>query len=155
MTSSRFRFGLERVRELRAHDEDQAKEAFASSVQERVRGAALLAAASAQLDEARATQRDQTAAAAAAAASGQDLISTQRWLERVEQSRREAEYELETREALVAARRQEMTEASRRRQALERLKEQRKAQHAAAVARQEAVFLDEIALSQHVRRGAA
>ena len=153
MTSPRFRFGLERVRELRAHDEDQAKEAFASSVQERVRGAALLAAASRDLDDARATQRDQ-GAAPDVSASGQDLITMQRWLERVEQSRREAERELEAREALVAARREEMTEASRRRQALERLKEQRKAQHTAALARQEAVFLDEIALSQHVRRGA-
>lgn len=154
MTSPRFRFGLERVRELRAHDEDQAKEAFASSVQERVRGAALLAAASREVEDARTIQRDRIAAAEAAA-SGQDLITMQRWLERVEQSRREAERELEMREALVAARRDEMTEASRRRQALERLKEQRKAQHTAALARQEAVFLDEIALSQHVRRGAA
>ena len=153
MTSPRFRFGLERVRELRAHDEDQAKEAFASSVQERVRGAALLAAASRDLDDARATQRDH-GATPDASASGQDLISMQRWLERVEQSRREAERELEAREALVAARREQMTEASRRRQALERLKEQRKAQHATALARQEAVFLDEIALAQHVRRGA-
>ena len=152
MTSPRFRFGLERVRELRAHDEDQAKEAFASSVQERVRGAALLAAASRELEDARASQRDR---GASADASGQDLITMQRWLERVEQSRREAERELEMREALVAHRREEMAEASRRRQALEKLKEQRKAQHAAALARQEAVFLDEIALSQHVRRGAA
>ena len=154
MTSPRFRFGLERVRELRAHDEDQAKEAFASSVQERVRGAALLAAASRELDDARAIQRDH-GTAPDVSASGQDLISMQRWLERVEQSRRDAERELEAREALVAARREEMTEASRRRQALERLKEQRKAQHATALARQEAVFLDEIALAQHVRRGAA
>jgi flagellar FliJ protein len=48
-----------------------------------------------------------------------------------------------------------MTEASQRRQALERLKERRAADHAAALARQEAVFLDEIALSQHVRRSAS
>ena len=154
MTSPRFRFGLERVRELRAHDEDQAKEAFASSVQERLRGAALLAAASQELEGARAQHRDRTAAPDASA-SGRDLIAMQQWLERVEQSRLEAERELEMREALVAARREEMTEAAQRRQALERLKAQRKAQHATALARQEAVFLDEIALSQHVRRGAA
>ena len=154
MTSPRFRFGLERVRELRAHDEDQAKEAFASSVQERVRGAALLAAASRELEGAHGLHRDRNASPDASA-SGQDLIAMQRWLERVEQSRVDAERELEMREALVVARREEMAEAARRRQALERLKEQRKAQHATALARQEAVFLDEVALAQHVRRGAA
>ena len=45
MSSPKFKFGLERVRELRAHDEDRAKEAFAASLNERLKGAALLAAA--------------------------------------------------------------------------------------------------------------
>jgi flagellar FliJ protein len=154
MTSPRFRFGLERVRELRAHDEDKAKEAFASSVQERVRGAALLAAAESQLDAAHDVHRG-LGSALDAQPTGSDLISMQLWLERVEQSRREAERELQRRETDVIVRRSQMTEASQRRQALERLKERRAADHAAALARQDAVFLDEIALSQHVRRRAS
>jgi flagellar FliJ protein len=154
MTSPRFRFGLERVRELRAHDEDQAKEAFASSVQERVRGAAQLAAAEGRLTEAHEVHRG-LGSALDAQPSGADLISMQLWLERVEQSRREAERELQRRDTDVIVRRSQLTEASQRRQALERLKERRAADHAAALARQEAVFLDEIALSQHVRRSAS
>lgn len=153
MTSPRFRFGLERVRELRAHDEDQAKEAFASSMQERVRGAAMLAAATQELEAAQETQR--AAAAGLDPAAGGNLVSMQLWLERVEQSRRDAERELQRRETDVVVKRSQMTEASQRRQALERLKDRRKADHAAALARQEAVFLDEIALSQHMRRGAS
>jgi flagellar FliJ protein len=38
-----FRFGLERVRELREHAEAQAREQLAASLQQHVRGAALLA----------------------------------------------------------------------------------------------------------------
>ena len=89
MKSPRFNFGLERVREIRAHDEDRAKEAFAASLAHRVQGAAMLA------------------------------------------------------------------EASRRRQALERLKERRRAEHMLAASRAEAVTLDEIALQQHARGQAA
>jgi flagellar protein FliJ len=150
VSTARFRFGLERVREIRAHDEDKAKEAFAASLAQRMRGAALLAAAAAQLDDAQASRRD-----AAPAASGQDLVSMQAYLDRVEQSRRDAERELAQREAMLADRRRALTEASRRRQALDRLKERRAAEHAAEAARREGVLLDEVALAAHVRRGAA
>ncbi|HEX8123484.1 MAG TPA: flagellar export protein FliJ [Solirubrobacteraceae bacterium] len=150
MSTARFRFGLERVREIRAHDEDKAKEAFAASLAQRMRGAALLAAAAAQLDDAHASRRD-----GVPAASGQDLVSMQAYLDRVEQSRRDAERELASREAALAERRHLLTEASRRRQALDRLKERRAAEHAAEAARREGVLLDEVALSAHVRRGAA
>ena len=147
MSTARFRFGLERVRELRAHDEDRAKEAFAASLTQRMRGAALLAAASQQLDEAQATRRE-----GSAEATGQDLVSMQAYLDRVEQSRRDAARELEQTEDAVAARRRALTEASRRRQALDRLKERRAAEYAAEEARRESARLDEIALSAHVRR---
>ncbi|HEV2784782.1 MAG TPA: flagellar export protein FliJ [Solirubrobacteraceae bacterium] len=150
MSTARFRFGLERVREIRAHDEDRAKEAFAASLAQRMRGAALLAAAAQQLDDAQAARRG-----GAPSASGQDLVSMQAYLDRVEQSRRDAERELEQSESALLARRQALTEASRRRQALERLKERRAAEHAAEAARREGAFLDEVALSAHVRKGAA
>jgi flagellar FliJ protein len=147
VSTARFRFGLERVREIRAHDEDRAKEAFAASLAERMRGAALLAAAAQQLDDAHAARRG-----GADAASGQDLVSMQAYLDRVEQSRRDAERELAHSDAAVADRRAAMTEASRRRQALDRLKERRAAEHALQSARREATFLDEIATSTYVRR---
>jgi flagellar FliJ protein len=146
VSTTGFRFGLERVRELRVHDEDQAKEAFAASLAQRMRGAALLAAASAQVDEAQEARRGSEAA------TGADLVSMQAYLDRVEQSRRDAERELEQNEVAIAERRRELTEASRRRQALDRLKERRAAEHAAAEARRESVVLDEIAAAAHRRR---
>ena len=149
MSTARFRFGLERVREIRAHHEDLAKEAFAASLTQRMRGAALLAAASDQLDAAHAARRGD---GQGASASGSDLVSMQAYLDRVEQSRRDAERELAQSEAALAERRRQLTEASRRRQALDRLKERRAAEHAAEAARREGIVLDEIAIAAHVRR---
>ena len=149
MSTARFRFGLERVREIRAHDEDRAKEAFAASLAQRMRGAAMLAAASEQVDTARAARRG------APSASGQDLVSMQAYLDRVEQSRRDAERQLEQSERMLADRRRALTEASRRRQALERIKERRAAEHAAEAARREGAFLDEVAIGAHVRRSSS
>ena len=150
MSTNRFRFGLERVREIRAHDEDRAKEAFAASLAERARGAALLAAAAQRLDDAQSARRE-----GAPTASGNDLVSMQAYLDRVEQSRRDAERQLAQHEAALVDRRQQLTEASRRRQALDRLKERRAAEHAAEAARREGVMLDEIAIAAPVRRGRA
>jgi flagellar FliJ protein len=147
VSTARFRFGLERVREIRAHDEDKAKEAFAASLAQRMRGAALLAAASKQVDEALDARRD-----GAPSANGHELVSMQAYLDRVEQSRRDAERELEQSEAALAERRRQLTEASRRRQALERLKERRAAEHAAEATRRENVVLDEVAVLAHARR---
>ena len=90
---------------------------------------------------------------AAPSANGQDLVSMQAYLDRVEQSRRDAERELERSEAALAERRQALTEASRRRQALERLKERRAAEHATETARRECALLDEVASAAHARRG--
>jgi flagellar protein FliJ len=150
VSTPKFKFGLERVRELRAHDEDRAKEAFAASLNERLKGAALLAAADEKLGDAQAMQRT-----GAPTKSAQDLVAMQQWLEAVERSRADAELELERHDAELAARRHALTEARRRREALERLKEKRRAEHALAASRAEAAFLDEIALSQHVRKDAA
>ena len=150
MESPRFKFGLERVRELRAHDEDRAKEAFAASLAQRVKGAAMLAAACDRLDDARDAQRH-----GAPTRTAQDLLASQAWLEAVERSRQDAERDLARHDLELQTRRGELAEASRRRQALERLKERRAAEHAAEATRREGVLLDEVALSAHVRKGAA
>ena len=149
MSTAGFRFGLERVRALRAHDEDRAKEAFATSLAQRMRGAALLAAASEAVDAAHAARRD-----GSGAATGRELVSMQAWLDRVEQSRRDAERALAEHDDELSARRTELTEASRRRQTLEKLKERRAAEHRVEEARREGAALDEVATSAHARRGA-
>ena len=59
------------------------------------------------------------------------------------------------REQQLERRRLELTEASRRRQALEKLKERRAAEHRVEAARRESALLDEVALNRHLRKGAA
>src|SRR4029079_11796259 len=72
-----FRFGLERVRELREHAEDRAREEFAASLNRRERDAAALHAASDLVEQAQQARRG----GAAAPLSGQDILAQQRWLE--------------------------------------------------------------------------
>jgi flagellar FliJ protein len=143
-----FRFGLERVRELRAHDEDRAREEFAASLTRRERDAAALAAAADLVQQAREARRG----GASAPLSGQDLIAHQLWLERVEQDRRRAELEVTRRDAELESRRQALGAAQQRREVIERLKERHRAEHEAADARRSGAALDEMALAIHRRR---
>jgi flagellar FliJ protein len=146
-----FRFGLERVRELREHAEDRAREEFAASLTRRERDAAALAAASDLVDRARDSRRE----GAAAPLSGQDLIAHQRWMERVEADRRKAELEVARRDAEIESRRQALGAAQQRREVIERLKERHRAEHDAANALRAAAALDEMALAIHRRRSQA
>ena len=143
-----FRFGLERVRELRAHAEDRAREELAASLTRRERDLAALAAAAEQVRQARESRRD----GSAAALTGQDLIAHQLWLERVEADRRKAELELARRDAEVESRRQALDAAQQRRDVIERLRERHRAEHEAADARRTGAALDEMALAIHRRR---
>ena len=145
MDETPFRFGLERVREIREHDEDRAREEFAASLTRRERDAAALAAAADLVQQARARQ-------SALPMTGQDLITRQLWLERVEQDRRKAELEVARREAEIESRRQALGAAQQRREVIERLKERHREQHEAADARRAGAALDEMALSIHRRR---
>jgi flagellar FliJ protein len=143
-----FRFGLERVRELREHAEDRAREEFAASLTRRRRDAAALEAASDLVRQARESRRD----GAGVRLSGQDLIAQQLWLERVESDRRNAELEVARRDAEIESRRQALGAAQQRREVLERLKERHRAEHDAANALRAAAALDEMALTIHRRR---
>ena len=143
-----FRFGLERVRELRAHDEDRAREEFAASLSRRMRDAAQLAAAAEVVEQARAWCRT-----AASGMTGQHLIANHLWLERLERDRRQAEFEVARRDVEVEARRQALGTAKQRREVLERLKERHRAEHQLAGARRAGAALDEMALAIHRRRG--
>jgi flagellar protein FliJ len=141
-----FRFGLERVRELREHDEDRAREDFAASLTRRERDAAMLRAASDLV------MRAQDARRAGAPLDGQTIVAQQLWLERVETDRRKAELEVTRRDAEIESRRQALAAAQQRREVLERLKDRHRAEHQAADAQRAAAALDEMALAIHRRR---
>jgi flagellar FliJ protein len=147
VTGPSFAFSLERVREVRAHEEDVAREAFAASLSVRARGVALLADAR----ERAAAAREQ-AVTDASPRSGAELIAAQAWLERVQRSEDQAALELDRRDADLAQRRAALTTAGQRRQALERLKDRQREAHRLQANRREARTLDEIGLTGHMRR---
>jgi hypothetical protein len=66
-------FSLERLRQLREHDEQLAKEAFAASLGQRLRGQAMLQHA----QHAVSASQDASRGAAGAARSGHDLLAAQ------------------------------------------------------------------------------
>jgi flagellar FliJ protein len=144
-----FRFRLERVREIREHAEDRAREELASSLGAQLRGQAMLQAAAELVDEAQAARRVGSVAGAVPAL---DLQSHQLWLERLQRQRADAELAVERARAEVDSRRAALVEARRRREALERLKDRKRQEHRADAERVEGALLDEIALNNHVRQ---
>src|SRR3954467_13384809 len=90
--SAPFRFGLQRVREIRAHDEDQAKERFAASLNARVRGEAVLRAAEARLRNA----QNGVVEPGFGPLTGQTLVARQAWVERLEHDRADAKLRMST-----------------------------------------------------------
>jgi flagellar FliJ protein len=147
VTGPSFAFSLERVREVRAHEEDVAREAFAASLSVRARGVALLADA-----RGRAAAAREQAVTDASPRSGAELIAAQAWLERVQRSEEQAALELDRRDADLAQRRTALTTAGQRRQALERLKDRQREAHRLQANRREARALDEIGITGHLRR---
>jgi flagellar FliJ protein len=141
-----FRFGLERVREIRAHDEEQAKEQFAATLNQRVRGEALLRAAEERLCEA------QRPAAPESPVSGSALVARQAWVERLERSREDAALKLQHLDVELEHKRASMTDASRRREVLDKLKDRQRDAHRQDCERRESAALDEMALTVHARR---
>jgi flagellar FliJ protein len=151
VTRRPFNFRLERVRALRENFEDQAREELAASLSVRLKGEAMLLAASESFATAQATRRE----TAALEVSGEDLLAAQAYIERTSRARQAAELELDRREAEVDARRTALLAAARERQVLERLKERRMADHQRESERVEGVLLDEMAIASHRRAGAA
>ncbi len=87
-------------------------------------------------------------------ANATDLMARQAYLERAERAHQATRQNLQRHEFELAQRREALTQAARDRQALERLKEHRRADHEREVARQEGLMLDEIAINGY-RRNAA
>jgi flagellar protein FliJ len=146
-----FQFRLERVRELREHAEDQAREELASSLSVRMKGEAMLRAAAEDLGAAHDARRRSSTADL----SGAELIALQAYLERSERQRESAALELDRRQAEVDARRQALAVRAQERQVLERLKDRRRADHKREMERREGALLDEMALAAHRRTEAA
>jgi flagellar FliJ protein len=146
-----FQFRLERVRALRERVEDQAREELAASLSTRLKGEAMLHAASETFSDAQNARRTRSTSGVA----GHELAAIQAYLERAERARHAAELELDRRDAEVDARRSALQDAARDRQVLERLKERRHDEHVREAARVEGALLDEMALTAHRRAGAS
>jgi len=151
MAGPSFRFRLERVRALRERAEDEAKEAFAGAMLDRLRSEQEMEEAAQRVAQAREAQLDATAAPMSAT----DLMARQAYLERSERAHAASVEDLSRHDQTVEQRREELTEAARERQALERLKEQRRNAFMREQAAAEAMVLDEIALNGFRRRAAA
>lgn len=109
-----------------------------------------LLAAEDRVQQARAAQLE----SAAAPRSADDLRALQAYLERTELASRASAESLERHQAELASKREILTAAARDRQALERLKERRRAEFEREATRLEGLTLDEIALNNFRRRAA-
>jgi flagellar FliJ protein len=146
-----FTFRLERVKSLRERAEERAQEDLATELRLRLRGEAMLMAATNAASAAVETARNVTHAPASAG----DLIAAQAYIERAQRSRHEAALDLDRRDAEVAARRAALQAAARERQVMDKLEERQRADHEREWARRTQGDLDEIALRVHRRGGIA
>lgn len=149
--SAPFRFGLQRVREIRAHDEDQAKERFAASLSARVRGEAVLRAAESRLSDA----RSGALAPGLGPLTGATLVARQAWVERLEHDKADAQLRMRNLESELRARRGDLSRASQAREVLDKLEERQREEHRLESERAESERLDEMAIQMHARRMAA
>ncbi len=148
MRPRHFTFRLERVRALRERTEDQRKEELAASLSHLLKGESLLTAAIRRAEDAARMQRGLLADGPL---GGPELLAVQGYRERTERLERAAAEDRDRRQADVQARRGALREAAVDRQALERLKERRREDHARAEDRRDAAALDEIAIVRHQR----
>lgn len=149
---SAFRFRLEKVRRIRQGVEDRAREELAASLTARRESEEVVASSHRRVGGALDVQRR---VAALSGASSAELIAAQAYLERVESERSLAERVLGHHEESVEERRAALADAARDRQAMDRLRERRLADHAVEAGRAAAATLDELALRVHSRRVAA
>lgn len=151
METPSFTFPLERVRSLRERAEERAREELSAELRTRDELSAALQAAHDAVDAARVASRH---AAASGRVAVTELLGRQTFIERREQLRAEASLDLDRQEAEVAVSRQRLAAAARDRQAIDKLKERRKAEHEAEWALKIQNQLDELALAVHRRGGA-
>ena len=86
--------------------------------------------------------------------SATEMLARQAYLERAERAHQATRVDLQRHEVELTQRREALTQAARDRQALERLKEHRRADHEREAARREGLVLDEIAITGFRRKAA-
>jgi flagellar FliJ protein len=134
----RFSFRLESVRALREQAEEQAKAELGRELALEAEAAAGVSAAADRLSQ---------AAAAESAGTGSDFVARQAYVERCERMLAAAELELALTQNRVAERRRLLTEASREREMLDRLKTKHLGIHEAERLRAEEAMLSEVGLT--------
>lgn len=149
-TGSPFPFRLERIRALRERREDLARQELAQAISRLSDSQDRLRAVDADLERVHAEQRQACASPTLAA---EELRARQAFAEYVEAKRQARMQDLVRHEADVAECGDELGNAAREHQMLERLKERQRAEYDREASRREAILLDEIATSRF--RGSA
>jgi flagellar FliJ protein len=153
VTERPFRFRLERVHDIRRQRERGAQEGLAAALWRQAGEEATLGQVDATIEDARERFRG-------VAASGDDLhpaaelAAGHAYLERLAGRRAVAVRDLNVSRDEVGKRRRELEAAARERQALDRLRDRRRAEHDRELARGESARLDELAIAGHRRRQA-
>jgi flagellar protein FliJ len=152
VTERPFRFRLERVHDIRRQSERGAQEDLAAALGRQAGEEAALGRVDATIAGARESFR--AAAGDGDLRPGTELAASHAYLERLAGRRAVAVRDLNSSRDEVGRRRRELEAAARERQALDRLRDRRRAEHERELARGESAQLDELALAGHRRRSA-
>jgi flagellar export protein FliJ len=143
-----FHFQLEAVRALREHAETSSRVELAAELSTGLTREHELAEANLLLDDA----RTQVPLVDGTTVTAWDILATDAYLQRRESAHAAAAEAMLIQERRIEIHRNLLIEASRRRQALEKLKLRRKAAHRAEMERVDLAQLNEVALLLHDRR---
>jgi flagellar protein FliJ len=151
VTEKPFKFRLERVHDIRRQAERGAQEELATALGVQASEEASLGQVDETIEAARERFRD-VASGTEVAQPGDDLAATNAYLERLAGRRAVAVRDLNLSRGEVDRKRTDLEVAARERQALDRLRERRRAEHDREMAHAEAAHNDELALAGHRRR---
>jgi flagellar FliJ protein len=140
------------VHDIRRQREHGAQEELAAALGRQAGGEKALGQVDATIEDAR--ERILSASGCGEVSSGTDLAASHASLERLAGRRAVAVRDLNASRDEVGHRRQDLEVAARERQALDRLRDRRQAEHDREMARAEGAELDELALAGHRRRRA-
>ena len=143
-----FHFQLEAVRALREHAETSSRVELAAELSAGLTRERELAESNLLLDDA----RTHVPLVDGTTVTAWDILATDAYLQRREHAQAAAAEAMLIQERRIEIHRNLLIEASRRRQALEKLKLRRKAAHRAEMERVDLAQLNEIALLLHDRR---
>jgi flagellar protein FliJ len=154
VTEKPFRFRLERVHDIRRQAERGAQEELAAALGRQAGEEASLVSVDATIEGARERFRGVASGDSTSTHPAIDLAATNAYLERLAGTRAVAVRDLNESRGVVADRRRSLEAAARERQALDRLRDRRRAEHDREMSRVEGAHNDELALAGHRRRQA-